>query len=41
MNQEWSLDVLYRGYDGTKCHENMKKFESDVAGMNKKIESTK
>ena len=35
MNQEWSLDVLYHGYEDPKFDEDMKKFESEVAGMNK------
>ena len=33
MNQEWSLDVMYRGYEDPKFDEDMKKFESEVAGM--------
>ena len=41
MNQEWSLDVLYRGYEDPKFDEDMKKFESEVAGMKEKIEAAK
>ena len=39
MNQEWSLDVLYHGYEDPKFDEDMKKFESEVAGMKEKIEA--
>ena len=41
MNQEWSLDVLYHGYEDPKFDEDMKKFESEVAGMKEKIEAAK
>ena len=41
MNQEWSLDVMYRGYEDPKFDEDMKKFESEVAGMKEKIEEPK
>ena len=36
MNQEWSLDVLYHGYEDPKFDEDMKKFEIEVAGMKEK-----
>ena len=41
MNQEWSLDVLYHGYEDPKFDEDMKKFESELAGMKEKIEAAK
>lgn len=41
MNQEWSLDVLYHGYEDPKFDKDMKKFESEVAGMKEKIEAAK
>lgn len=41
MNQEWSLDVLYHGYEDPKFDEDMKKFESEVAGMKEKSKQPK
>lgn len=41
MNQEWSLDVLYHGYEDPKFDEDMKTLESKVAEMKEKIEAAK
>ncbi len=41
MNQEWSLDVLYHGYEDPKFDEDMKNLESKVAEMKEKIEAAK
>lgn len=38
MNQEWSLDVLYHGYEDPKFDADMKKLEEEVFGMKDKIE---